>query len=162
MSKKLLKKTAAVFSAAALVCLTGCSGTAKDEPAKLPKYFSIHAEMTDGKLNAGADLTRSSDGWLMTVTSPENLKDMQFLLSDAGWTISCDGLSYSAGEGQLPACSPLRMTARALDGCTNEKHSGKLGGLQYEVEFRDGIPSGMTAENGLKVSFSKYKKTAHS
>ncbi len=161
LSKKVQKMAAAVIITE-VVCLTGCSSGVDEQPQKLPENFSVHADIVDGGLKASADLKRSSDGWLMTMTEPENVRDMQFLLSDVGWTISCDGLSYSAGEDQLPAASPLRITARALDSCTKDKTSGKLGGQQFEVDFKNGAPAALTSDSGLKVTFSKYKKTAHS
>lgn len=157
-----------ISCAAAAVCmaltaaLTSCSSSETEEAAKLPESFSIHAEITDAKISAEADMRRSADGWLMTVTAPETVKGMQFLLSDGGWTISCDELSYCAGEEQLPGTSPLKLTARALDQCTKDKPAGKLDGQEYQVSFKDGKPRMLTAGSGLTVKFSKYKKTAHS
>ncbi len=162
MTVKMTKTAVCAFVMTGVMGLSGCSGSVSEQPEKLPDSFSVRADITDGDFKAAADMKRSADGWLMTVTAPENVKGMQFLLSEGGWTVSCDELSYSAGEDQLPAASPLRITARALDGCTKDKHSGKLAGQQYEVEYKDGKPAVLTTESGLKVSFSKYKKTAHS
>lgn len=162
MIRRIPRVAVCAFCMTAAVGLTACSDGVAEQPKKLPESFSIHADITDDGFKAAADMKRSSDGWLMTVTAPESLEGMQFLLSDGGWTISCDSLSYSAGEDQLPGTSPLRLTARALDLCTKDKPAGKLSGQQYEVSFREGKPETLTVGSSLTVKFSKYKKTAHS
>ncbi len=96
----------------------------------------------------------------MTVTAPENVEGMQFLLSKGGWTISCEGLSYSAGEDQLPENSPLRLTARALDECVEKADgsSGKIDGERYCVNYKNGKPTGLTIGSEVNVKLSKYKE----
>lgn len=160
LKNSICKIIAAVTFSAAALTFSGCAESENTQNVKISQNFTIHAKITDSDITAEADMQRSADGWLMTVTAPENVEGIQFLLSDGGWTISCEGLSYSAGEEQLPENSPLRLTARALDECVKDSDgsSGKIGGERYSVTFKDCKPAKLTVGSEVTVKFSKYKE----
>jgi hypothetical protein len=153
---KKLRITAAIVTAVPIIALSGC-GKEAEEAVSLPENFSITAEITQEDFTASADMKRLNGGWEITVTVPDTLSGMQITLTDADCTVDYRELSYTAANEDMPANSPLRLTAQVLDKCVKSKTSGTINGADYEISFKNGQPDSLQIGNEIEVNFSGYQ-----
>ena len=127
---------AAVFAAA--LCFSACGGEKETVPQKLPEVFTVNAVIRDGELEAGAELSRSPEGWSVKMTSPERLEGVSFEITDFDCLVSCGDLRYPISAETMLASSPLLLTVKALDGCATGSMTGTVSGQSYELTLAEG------------------------
>lgn len=151
-----LKKLLLIFVCALTLCSCGKKDSA---PEKLAENFDVNARICDGDFEAEAKMSRSPEGWQITVTSPETIEGMNITLTQSDCRIAFSELTYNVKSDELPENSPLRLTARALDKAAAAKTSGSLGDLDYSLSFKDGSPQTLKIGPNITAEFDGYKKT---
>ena len=108
----------AAVSVSLLLCLSACSGTAREDTmAGIRQSFSqaaavtfaadIRADYGDRVMDFGLDFTGLPDDGVITVTSPEIIAGAQVKLGDGGTALSYTGAEVYTGEILPDGLSPV-------------------------------------------------------
>ncbi|MCR5122936.1 MAG: hypothetical protein K6B74_11015 [Ruminococcus sp.] len=130
-----------IISAAAALVLAACAKAEEKPPEKLPEQFTVNAVIRDGDFEAEAELTRAPEGWQVIMSAPETVEGLRFELTDIESSVGLGELNYPFAAETMPACSPLLLTVKALDGCVRGSDTGIVSGQDYRLTYNDGVPS---------------------
>ena len=147
-----------------MMCMCICAistasacGNSKSAEISLPKSYTVTADISSDDFAGKAQFERSEGGWQISVSEPKTLAGMEISLTDADCKISFEEMEQTFSREELPANSPIFLTARVLKKCAAGKVSGKISSEDYDVEMKNDKPK--SAEIGeMSVKFSKFAK----
>lgn len=147
-----------------LMCMCICAistasacGNSKSAEISLPKSYTVTADISSDDFAGKAQFERLEGGWQISVSEPKTLAGMEISLTDADCKISFEEMEQTFSREELPANSPIFLTARVLEKCAAGKVSGKISSEDYDVEMKNDKPK--SAEIGeMSVKFSKFAK----
>lgn len=147
-----------------LMCMCICAistasacGSSKSAEISLPKIYTVTADISSDDFAGIAKFERLEGGWQISVSEPKTLAGMEISLTDADCKISFDEMEQTFSREELPANSPIFLTAQVLEKCAAGKISGKISGEDYDVAMKNDKPK--SAEIGeMSVKFSKFAK----
>ncbi len=147
-----------------LMCMCICAistasacGNSKSAEISLPKSYTVTADISSDDFAGKAQFERLEGGWQISVSEPKTLAGMEISLTDADCKISFEEMEQTFSREELPANSPIFLTARVLEKCAAGKISGKISSEDYDVEMKNDKPK--SAEIGeMSVKFSKFAK----
>ncbi|MBR6242427.1 MAG: hypothetical protein IKQ90_02900 [Ruminococcus sp.] len=157
---------------AAVLVMTACTSPAAKETSRvngLDSAFTSEADITLGKLDSHAAVTRSGSGvWTAEFSSPDTLSGVKLEFTEGSVKASYKGLEMSVPQAALPVKSMMlclieavdsNATAEELTGKENGKYldiSGKLDGGEYVLTVdENGMLHSFTMENNsLEITFS--------
>lgn len=132
-------------------------GNSKSAEISLPKSYTVTADISSDDFAGKAQFERLEGGWQISVSEPKTLAGMEISLTDADCKISFEEMEQTFSREELPANSPIFLTARVLEKCAAGKISGKISSEDYDVEMKNDKPK--SAEIGeMSVKFSKFAK----
>ena len=167
--KRLFAFTVTVIT---LFIFAGCSSPAKKEITRenlLDTAFSSEADITLGKLNAQAVITRSGKGeWETEVSSPDSLSGIKLTFTEGNVKASYKGLEMSVPQSALPVKAMMlclieavdtNASAETLTGSENGKYldiSGNINGGEYilSVDDKGAVHSFVMDNNQLNIKFN--------
>lgn len=140
----------------AISTASGC-GSSKSAEISLPKSYTVTADISSDDFAGKAKFERLEGGWQISVSEPKTLAGMEISLTDADCKISFEEMEQTFSREELPANSPIFLTAQVLEKCAAGKVSGKISGEDYDVAMKNDKPK--SAEIGeMSVKFSKFAK----
>ena len=147
-----------------LMCMCICAistasacGNSKSAEISLPKSYTVTADISGDDFAGKAKFERLEGGWQISVSEPKTLAGMEISLTDADCKISFEEMEQTFSRDELPASSPIFLTAQVLEKCAAGKISGKISGEDYDVAMKKDKPK--SAEIGkMSVKFSKFAK----
>lgn len=140
----------------AISTASACSSS-KSAEISLPKSYTVTADISSDDFAGKAKFERLEGGWQISVSEPKTLAGMEISLTDADCKISFEEMEQTFSREELPANSPIFLTAQVLEKCAAGKISGKIGGEDYDVAMKNDKPK--SAEIGeMSVKFSKFAK----
>lgn len=147
-----------------LMCMCICAistasacGSSKSAEISLPKSYTLTADISSDDFAGKAQFERLEGGWQISVSEPKTLAGMEISLTDADCKISFEEMEQTFSREELPANSPIFLTAQVLEKCAAGKISGKISGEDYDVAMKNDKPQ--SAEIGeMSVKFSKFAK----
>ena len=140
----------------AISTASACSSS-KSAEISLPKSYTVTADISSDDFAGKAKFERLEGGWQISVSEPKTLAGMEISLTDADCKISFEEMEQTFSREELPANSPIILTAQVLEKCAAGKISGKIGGEDYDVAMKNDKPK--SAEIGeMSVKFSKFAK----
>ena len=132
-------------------------GSSKSAEISLPKSYTVTADISSDDFAGKAKFERLEGGWQISVSEPKTLEGMEISLTDADCKISFEEMEQTFSREELPANSPIFLTAQVLEKCAAGKISGKISGEDYDVAIKKDKPK--SAEIGeMSVKFSKFAK----
>ncbi len=147
-----------------LMCMCICAistasacGSSNNAEISLPKSYTVTADISSDDFAGKAQFERLEGGWQISISEPKTLAGMGISLTDADCKISFEEMEQTFSREELPANSPIFLTARVLEKCAAGKVSGKISSEDYDVEMKNDKPK--SAEIGeMSVKFSKFAK----
>lgn len=140
----------------AISTASACSSS-KSAEISLPKSYTVTADISSDDFAGKAKFERLEGGWQISVSEPKTLAGMEISLTDADCKISFEEMEQTFSREELPANSPIFLTAQVLEKCAAGKVSGKISGEDYDVAMKNDKPK--SAEIGeMSVKFSKFAK----
>lgn len=147
-----------------LMCMCICAistasacGSSNNAEISLPKSYTVTADISSDDFAGKAQFERLEGGWQISVSEPKTLAGMEISLTDADCKINFEEMEQTFSREELPANSPIFLTARVLEKCAAGKISGKISSEDYDVEMKNDKPK--SAEIGeMSVKFSKFAK----
>ena len=147
-----------------MMCMCICTistasacGSSNSAVISLPKSYTVTADISSDDFAGKAQFERLEGGWQISVSEPKTLAGMEISLTDADCKISFEEMEQTFSREELPANSPIFLTARVLEKCAAGKVSGKISSEDYDVEMKNDKPK--SAEIGeMSVKFSKFAK----
>lgn len=163
----------AIFTGATVILAVLFCSCSKDEVQK-PKIdgdFTFTAQINYSEHDYEADITRKSDVWELSYTSPDSLNGMDFTLENEKLTIDFDGISVTGQRENLPETSIPSLISKVIDNALNDSSakaeidgeniivSGVVDGADYKVTFKNKIPLLIEISgNEFEVKISDFKK----
>ena len=147
-----------------MMCMCICAistasacGSSNNAEISLPKSYTVTADISSDDFAGKAQFERLEGGWQISISEPKTLAGMGISLTDADCKISFEEMEQTFSREELPANSPIFLTARVLEKCAAGKISGKISGEDYDVAMKNDKPK--SAEIGeMNVKFSKFAK----
>ncbi len=149
-----MKSQILIVSSCILLCSCSHSTPVKDTP--LPAAFSVTADITDGDFSCTADMTRSSDGWDIIITSPPTVEGVTLHIDGEQMSVRSGDLSFTNKHDDILQASPVRLTAAVLDRCVSRKTEGEIYGQHYAAQIEDGQPKQLVAGTELNVQLHDF------
>lgn len=147
-----VKKALLCGAAASLMLAGGCSAALPftGGGVDLNKTYTADAEITCGKTNAKAEITRCGGGeWEISFTEPKSLAGMKLTLNESGYTASLGELSFSA-ENNAEYTTAADIIASAGDDIAENSGNGTS---------QDGVLTFSSDYNGKNVAVSVSEDT---